>query len=41
MYVLALQQLSNQVDAACAHVDDAICDTRHALASLAGGSRGG
>jgi hypothetical protein len=41
MYVKALHQLSTQVHSACAHVDDAIRDTRHALASLAGGSHGG
>ena len=41
MYVRALQQLSTQVHSACAHVDDAIRDTRHALASLAGGPHGG
>ena len=40
MYVYALQQLSSQVHAACLHVDEAIRDTRHALASLVGGSHG-
>jgi hypothetical protein len=38
MYVHALQQLSTQVHAAATHVDEAIRDTRHALALLAGGS---
>lgn len=41
MYVLALQQLSTQLYSACAHVDDAIRDTRHALGSLVGSSHGG
>ena len=41
MYVYALQQLSSQVQAACTHVDEASRDTRHALASLVGGSHGG
>ncbi|MHC5798085.1 hypothetical protein ACVXZ4_18200 [Lacisediminihabitans sp. FW035] len=35
MYVLALQQLSTQVLSAGAHIDDAIRDTRAALATLA------
>ena len=41
MYVLALRQLSAQVHSAGAHVEDAIRDTQHALASLPGGSHGG
>jgi hypothetical protein len=41
MYVHALQQLSTQVHAAGTHVDEAIRDTRHALALLAGASHGG
>ena len=41
MYVYALQQLSSQLQAACMHVDEASRDTRHALASLVGGSHGG
>lgn len=40
MYVLALQQLSTQVHSACAHIDEAIRDTRLALASLGGASHG-
>lgn len=41
MYAHALQQLSTQVHAAATHVDEAICDTRHALALLGGGSYSG
>jgi hypothetical protein len=41
MYVNALQQLSTQVHAAATHVDEAIRDTRHALALFAGGSHSG
>ena len=41
MYVYALQQLSSQVQVACTYVDEASRDTRHALASLVGGSHGG
>jgi hypothetical protein len=39
-YVLALQHLSTQVHSACAHLDEAIRDTRLALASLGGVSHG-
>ena len=38
MYVLGLQHLSAQLQAARSHVDEAIRDTRRALDSLAGGS---
>jgi hypothetical protein len=41
MYVRALHQLSAQVHAAASHVDEAIRDTRQALALLAAGSRDG
>jgi hypothetical protein len=40
-YVFALQQLTAQVQAACTLVDEAIRDTRYALASLAEGSHVG
>lgn len=40
MYLHALHQLSAQVHAAATHVDEAIRDTRQALALLAGGRHG-
>lgn len=40
MYVRALHQLSTQVHAAATHVDEAIRDTRQALALLAGERHG-
>ncbi len=41
MYVHALERLSAQVRAAGVHVEDAVRNTRRAIASLGGGTNGG